>query len=50
MLFIHLSSVCDVCLQSYTEDNVEKSPHTIPCGHIFCKESVSTSNSQHITG
>uniref|UniRef100_A0A0W0EXY8 RING-type domain-containing protein n=1 Tax=Moniliophthora roreri TaxID=221103 RepID=A0A0W0EXY8_MONRR len=47
MLFIHLSSVCDVCLQSYTEDNVEKSPHTIPCGHIFCKECLARLASDH---
>ncbi|KAK7049851.1 hypothetical protein VNI00_005281 [Paramarasmius palmivorus] len=47
MLFIHLSSECDVCQLHYTEDNTEKSPHTIPCGHVFCKECLETVASGH---
>ncbi|CCL99508.1 uncharacterized protein FIBRA_01526 [Fibroporia radiculosa] len=33
MLFLHPSSTCDVCLDSYSED---KAPYAIPCGHTFC--------------
>ncbi|KAJ8082658.1 hypothetical protein PM082_008514 [Marasmius tenuissimus] len=39
MFIYHLSSACDVCLQSYREEEpANKQPHVIPCCHIFCKE------------
>ncbi|KAL0958972.1 hypothetical protein HGRIS_014284 [Hohenbuehelia grisea] len=37
MLVVHPASRCDVCLEAYSWDSVEQSPHAIPCGHIFCK-------------
>ncbi|KAF9042719.1 hypothetical protein BDZ89DRAFT_253374 [Hymenopellis radicata] len=39
-LIVHASSTCDVCLNPYVFDgqNTDQSPHTIPCGHIFCRE------------
>ncbi|CAL1710960.1 unnamed protein product [Somion occarium] len=33
MLILHPKSVCDVCLETYDNDNV---PHAIECGHIYC--------------
>ena len=33
MLVLHLSSNCDICYDTYGQDNP---PSTIPCGHIFC--------------
>jgi hypothetical protein len=41
MLVLHHSSRCDVCLDAYTWETPEQTPHAIPCGHIFCKMCVS---------
>jgi hypothetical protein len=40
MLQIHPDSTCDVCLDHYSFTNNAKTPHAIPCGHIFCYEYV----------
>lgn len=37
MLVLHPSSRCDVCLDAYTWETPQQTPHAIPCGHIFCK-------------
>ncbi|KAK7692033.1 hypothetical protein QCA50_005438 [Cerrena zonata] len=36
-LILHHSSTCDVCQDPFTWDEQEKSPHAIPCGHVFCR-------------
>ncbi|CAL1710963.1 unnamed protein product [Somion occarium] len=36
MLIVHPSSVCDVCLEPYGWEEQARTPHAIPCGHIFC--------------
>jgi hypothetical protein len=40
MLQVHPDSTCDVCLDHYSFTNSSKTPHAIPCGHIFCIEYV----------
>jgi hypothetical protein len=40
MLQIHPDSTCDVCLDHYSFTNTAKTPHAIPCGHIFYYEYV----------
>ncbi|PFH48814.1 hypothetical protein AMATHDRAFT_64575 [Amanita thiersii Skay4041] len=37
MLVLHPSSRCDICLEAYTQDSPARSPHAIPCGHVFCR-------------
>ena len=37
MLVLHPSSRCDVCLDPYSWETPDQTPHAIPCGHIFCK-------------
>ncbi|KAF8622321.1 hypothetical protein AX15_007130 [Amanita polypyramis BW_CC] len=37
MLVLHPSSRCDVCLEPYTQDSSTRSPHVVPCGHVFCR-------------
>ncbi|KAJ6604469.1 hypothetical protein DFH09DRAFT_1122796 [Mycena vulgaris] len=41
-LVLHPSSCCDVCLDSYSWETQEDSPHAIPCGHIFCRTCLVT--------
>ncbi|KAA1472677.1 hypothetical protein DENSPDRAFT_839022 [Dentipellis sp. KUC8613] len=36
MLVVHADSRCDVCLDPYSWETTEKTPHAIACGHIFC--------------
>ncbi|KAJ7431842.1 hypothetical protein B0H11DRAFT_1720824 [Mycena galericulata] len=36
-LVLHSSSTCDVCLDAYSWETQDDSPHAIPCGHIFCR-------------
>ncbi|KAF9788505.1 hypothetical protein BJ322DRAFT_638737 [Thelephora terrestris] len=38
MLVLHSTSNCDVCYDSYGQDNPAS---TIPCGHIFCYRCIS---------
>jgi len=35
-LILHHSSSCDVCLDTYMSSDLNKQPHAIACGHIFC--------------
>ncbi|KAK2467637.1 hypothetical protein APHAL10511_000492 [Amanita phalloides] len=37
MLVLHPSSRCDVCLEPYAQDSFARSPHSVPCGHVFCR-------------
>ena len=39
MLVVHPSSTCDVCLDRFS-DNSNRTPHSIPCGHVFCHKYV----------
>ncbi|KIY72321.1 hypothetical protein CYLTODRAFT_418101 [Cylindrobasidium torrendii FP15055 ss-10] len=37
------ASVCDVCYEPFNiSANARKAPHSIPCGHVFCKSCLST--------
>jgi hypothetical protein len=36
MLQIHPDSTCDICLDNYSLTSNAKTPHAMPCGHIFC--------------
>ncbi|KAF5390912.1 hypothetical protein D9757_004036 [Collybiopsis confluens] len=38
MLVVEPSSSCDVCLEPYDWDDVQKTPHIIDCGHVFCAQ------------
>lgn len=38
MLVLHSTSSCDICYDSYGQDNPAS---TIPCGHIFCYRCIS---------
>lgn len=38
------NSCCDVCLDAFRGPTGSiKAPHSIPCGHVFCKRSVALS-------
>ena len=37
MLVLHPSSTCDICYDTYGQENPAS---TIPCGHIFCYRCV----------
>ncbi|TFK36277.1 hypothetical protein BDQ12DRAFT_654772, partial [Crucibulum laeve] len=41
MLVVHPSSCCDICLDPYSWETPECTPHAIPCGHIFCRRCLS---------
>src|ERR1700722_18476273 len=41
MLVIDPSSECDICFEPYKPHDTP--PHTIPCGHVFCKGYVNAS-------
>ncbi|KAM6495031.1 hypothetical protein JOM56_009654 [Amanita muscaria] len=38
MLVLHPRSCCDVCLEPYSQHSIARSPHALPCGHVFCKQ------------
>ncbi|KAF9002574.1 hypothetical protein BDQ17DRAFT_534656 [Cyathus striatus] len=47
MLIVHPSSNCDICLDPYSWETPDQTPHAIACGHVFCKTclgSVSPTN------
>ncbi|KAK0443110.1 uncharacterized protein EV420DRAFT_1278132 [Desarmillaria tabescens] len=37
MLLIHPSSSCDVCYEQFFVDGTDSAPHSLPCGHVFCR-------------
>ncbi|EIN04633.1 hypothetical protein PUNSTDRAFT_47305 [Punctularia strigosozonata HHB-11173 SS5] len=42
MLVIDASSVCDICFEDFTVDDVEsaKTPSSITCGHVICASCI----------
>ncbi|KIM72113.1 hypothetical protein PILCRDRAFT_93587 [Piloderma croceum F 1598] len=36
-LILKPTSSCDICKEDYNCDKLARSPHSIDCGHIFCK-------------
>ncbi|KIK57325.1 hypothetical protein GYMLUDRAFT_98670 [Collybiopsis luxurians FD-317 M1] len=38
MLVVEPSSSCDVCLEPYEWDDIQRTPHIIDCGHVFCAQ------------
>ena len=41
-LILQPTSSCDICMEDYNCDELARSPHSIDCGHIFCKTCVQT--------
>ncbi|KIM77815.1 hypothetical protein PILCRDRAFT_825047 [Piloderma croceum F 1598] len=39
-LILQPTSSCDICMEDYNCDELARSPHSIDCGHIFCKTCI----------
>jgi len=40
MLSLQPSSCCEICMEEFGSDSVNRTPHAVQCGHVFCGSCV----------